>query len=220
VIPPEANAGFVAAMEDVLEVYRRPHDPARPLVCLDESSKQLIIETRTPVPAAPGRPARIDYEYTRNGVANLFMIFAPLEGFRHVEVTDRRTAVDYARILKDISDERFPNAEKIVLVQDNLNTHNPAALYEAFPPAEARRLVERFEWHYTPKHGSWLDLAESELAVLATQCLDRRIPDKPTLEREIQAWTTARNQTKAKAAWRFTTQDARVKLARLYPQFG
>ncbi len=218
-IPPEANASFVAAMEDVLEVYMRPHDPARPLVCLDESSKQLIIETRKPVAAAPGRPARIDYEYTRNGVANLFMIFAPLEGFRHVEVTERRTAVDYARILEDVSDERFPNAEKIVLVQDNLNTHNPAALYEAFPPEQARRLVERFEWHYTPKHGSWLDLAESELAVLAAQCLDRRIPDRQTLEREIQAWTTARNQTKAKATWRFTTQDARIKLARLYPQF-
>ena len=215
-IPPEANAGFVAAMEDVLEVYTRPHDPARPLVCLDESSKQLIIETRTPVATAPGCPARVDYEYARNGVANLFMIFAPLEGWRHVEVTDRRTAVDYARILKDISDERFPNAEKIVLVQDNLNTHNPAALYEAFPPEQARRLVERFEWHYTPKHGSWLDLAESELAVLATQCLDRRIPDRPT---QVRAWTTARNQTKAKATWRFTTQDARVKLARLYPQF-
>jgi len=153
VIPPEANAGFVAAMEDGLEVYTRPHDPARPLVCLDESSKQLIMETRTPVATAPGCPARVDYEYARNGVANLFMIFAPLEGWRHVEVTDRRTAVDYARILKDISDERFPNAEKIVLVQDNLNTHNPAALYEAFPPEQARRLVERFEWHYTPKHG-------------------------------------------------------------------
>jgi len=219
VIPPEANAGFVAAMEDVLEVYTRPHNPARPLVCLDESSKQLIIETRTPVATAPGCPARVDYEYARNGVANLFMIFAPLEGWRHVEVTDRRTAVDYARILKDISDERFPNAEKIVLVQDNLNTHNPAALYEAFPPEQARRLVERFEWHYTPKHGSWLDLAESELAVLATQCLDRRIPDRPTIEREVRAWTTARNQTKAKATWRFTTQDARGKLARLYPQF-
>ncbi len=218
-IPPEANAGFVAAMEDGLEVYTRPHDPARPLVCLDESSKQLILETRTPVATAPGCPARVDYEYARNGVANLFMIFAPLEGWRHVEVTDRRTAVDYARILKDISDERFPNAEKIVLVQDNLNTHNPAALYEAFPPEQARRLVERFEWHYTPKHGSWLDLAESELAVLATQCLDRRIPDRLTLEREVRAWTTARNQPKAKATWRFTTQDARVKLARHYPQF-
>ena len=141
----------------------------------------------TPVPTAPGCPARVDYEYARNGVANLFMIFAPLEGWRHVEVTDRRTTVDYARILKDISDERFPNAEKIVLVQDNLNTHNPAALYEAFPPEQARRLVERFEWHYTPKHGSWLDLAESELAVLATQCLDRRIPDRPTLKREVRA---------------------------------
>ena len=152
-------------MEDVLEVYQRPHDPECPLVCLDETSKQLIAETRVPIPAKPGHPARHDYEYERNGTANLFMMFAPLEGWRHVEVTDRHTAVDYAHVLKDLSDTHFPKAKKIVLVQDNLNTHKPASLYEAFPAAEARRLVERFEWHYTPKHGSWLDMAESELSV-------------------------------------------------------
>ena len=159
-IPPDANAAFVATMEDVLEVYQRPHDPQRPLVCLDETSKQLIIETRAPIPAKPGQPARHDYEYERNGVANLFMVFAPLEGWRHVKVTDRHTAIDYAHVLRDLSDTHFPDAAKIVLLQDNLNTHKPASLYEAFPAPEARRLVERFEWHYTPKHGSWLDLAD------------------------------------------------------------
>ena len=153
-------------MEDVLAVYTRPRDPDRPLVCLDETSKQLIAETRVPIPMKRGRPARIDYEYERNGTANLFMLFAPLEGWRHVEVTDHRGAVDYAHVLKELADTRFSHAKTIVLVQDNLNIHAKASLYEAFPPAEARRLAERFEWHYTPKHGSWLDLAESELAVL------------------------------------------------------
>lgn len=204
-------------MEDVLEVYQRPRDPECPVVCLDETSKQLIAETRLPIPAKPGQPARYDYEYERNGTANLFMIFAPLEGWRHVEVTDRHTAKDYARILKDIADTHFPNAKKIVLVQDNLNTHKPASLYEAFPAAEARRLVERFEWHYTPKHGSWLDMAESELSVLTGQCLDRRIPDKPTLVEEVAAWEHTRNTKHVKADWQFTTADARVKLKRLYP---
>ena len=161
-IPPDASAGFVAAMEDVLETYQRPRDPDRPLVCLDETSKQLIAETRAPIPPKPGRPARHDYEYERNGVANLFMIFAALEGWRHVEVTDRHAAADYAKILKDLSDVRFPAAAKIALVQDNLSTHTPASLYAAFPAPEARRLANRFEWHYTPKHGSWLDMAESE----------------------------------------------------------
>ena len=156
-------------MEDVLEVYHRPHDPDCPVICLDEASKQLIAETRTPIAATPGHPVRYDYEYRRNGTANLFMMFAPLEGWRHVEVTDRHTAVDYARILKDLSDTHFPEATKIVLVQDNLNTHRPASLYEAFPAQEARRLNERFEWRYTPKHGSWLDMAESELSVLSSQ---------------------------------------------------
>jgi DDE superfamily endonuclease len=219
VIAPEASAAFVANMEDVLEVYQRPHDPLRPVVCLDETSKQMIIETRTPIAAKPGRKARHDYEYERNGVANLFMMFAALEGWRHVKVTDRHTAIDYAHVLKDLSDTHFPNATKIVLVQDNLNTHKPASLYEAFPAAEARRLMQRFEWHYTPKHGSWLDMAESELAVLSTQCLDRRIPNKDTLIREVAAWQNIRNKRHVKANWQFTTNDARVKLKSLYPQF-
>ena len=219
VIPPDANAAFVATMEDVLEVYQRPHDPQRPLVCLDETSKQLIIETRAPIPAKPGQPARHDYEYERNGVANLFMVFAPLEGWRHVKVTDRHTAIDYAHVLRDLSDTHFPDTAKIVLVQDNLNIHKPASLYEAFPAPEARRLVERFEWHYTPKHGSWLDLAESELGVLASQCLDRRIADKQILAHEVTAWQDHRNKHHAKADWQFTTANARVKLKRLYPQF-
>jgi hypothetical protein len=206
-------------MEDVLDVYTQPHDPETPLVCLDETSKQLVAETRTPMPMKEGRPERVDYEYERNGTANLFMLFAPLEGWRHVEVTDHRTAVDYAQILKDLSDVHFPHAKKIVLVQDNLNTHTKASLYEAFPPAEARRLAERFDWHYTPKHGSWLNMAESELGVLASQCLDRRIPDKDILAKEVAAWQDERNTNHTKANWRFTTADARIKLKHLYPQF-
>jgi len=217
VIPPDANAAFVAAMEDVIEVYHRPHDPDRPVVCVDETSKQLIIETRMPIPAKPGKPRRTDYEYKRNGTANLFMMFAPLEGWRHVKVTDRRTALDYAQMLKELSDTHFPQAKKIVLVQDNLNTHKPASLYEAFPAKEARRITERFEWHYTPKHGSWLDMAECELSVLASQCLARRIPDKDTLTKEVAAWQKLRNAKHAKADWHFTTADARIKLKRLYP---
>jgi len=217
VIPPKANAAFVAAMEDVLEVYTRPHNPGRPLVCLDETSKQLVAETRTPIPMQPGRPARYDYEYERNGAASLFMLSAPIEGWRHVKVTERRTAIDYAHVLKELSDVHFTKAEKIVLMQDNLNTHTPASLYEAFPPEEARRLVERFEWHYTPKHGSWLNMAESELAVLSGQCLDRRIPNRSALEREVAAWLDRRNTYNAKADWRFTAADARIKLKTLYP---
>jgi hypothetical protein len=204
-------------MEDVLEVYTRPRDSGRPLVCLDETSKQLLAETRVPIPMKPGRPARFDYEYERNGTANLFMLFAPLEGWRHVKVTDRHTAVDYAHVLKELADIRFPDAESIVLVQDNLNIHNKASLYEAFPAAEARRLVERFEWHYTPKHGSWLNLAESELGVLSSQCLDRRIPNKSVLIDEIAAWEHDRNAYNTKADWQFTTSNARIKLKHLYP---
>ncbi len=165
----------------------------------------------------PGRPARCDYEYERNGVANLFMMFAPLEGWRHVKVTDRHTAVDYAHVLKDLADIHFSDARTIVLVQDNLNIHTKASLYQAFPAAEARRLVERFEWRYTPKHGSWLNLAESELGVLSSQCLDRRIPDKQVLTDEVAAWEHDRNAIHAKANWRFTTPDARIKLKHLYP---
>ena len=218
-IAPKANAAFVANMEDVLEVYQRPHNQKRPLVCLDETSKQLIAETRVPIPMKPGQTARHDHEYERNGVANLFMMFAPLEGWRHVKVTDRHAAVDYAQALKDLSDTHFPGAEKIVLVQDNLSTHTTASLFAAFPAAEARRLAERFEWHYTPKHGSWLDMAESELGILSTQCLDRRIPDKTKLIEEVTAWQENRNKHHAKADWQFTTADARVKLKTLYPSF-
>lgn len=206
-------------MEDVLDVYHRPCDTDRPLVCLDETSKQLIAETRQPIPAKGDRPERIDYEYRRNGTVSLFMLFAPLEGWRHVEVSERRTAKDYARVLKDLADTHFPNAGKIVLVQDNLNTHRPASLYEAFPPAEARRLVGRFEWHYTPKHGSWLNMAESELGVLSLQCLDRRIENVDKLKHKITAWEKNRNRDYTKADWQFTTADARIKLKRLYPQF-
>lgn len=204
-------------MEDVLEVYKRTRDPKKPVVCLDEASKQLLADTRKPVPMKKGHPVRTDYEYERNGTANVFMVFAPLEGRRHLRVTDRRTAVDYAHMLKHIADNLFADADTIVLVQDNLNTHKPASLYEALPPEEARRLVERFEWHYTPKHGSWLNMAESELGVLARQCLDRRIPDQQTLAREISAWQIHRNNHHATADWQFTTSDARVKLKRLYP---
>ena len=206
-------------MEDILAVYKRPRDKDYPLVCLDEASKQLLVETRPAIAMKPGLCARRDYEYERNGAANLFMLFAPLEGWRHVTVTDRRTAIDYAYMLEDLSDRHLPDAKKIVLVQDNLRTHKPASLYEAFPADKARRLVERFEWHYTPKHGSWLNMAESELAALSSQCLDRRIADKQTLIEEVAAWRQDRNANHAKANWQFTTEDARVKLRHLYPTF-
>jgi len=206
-------------MEDILEVYRRPDDPKRPLVCIDEASKQQVQETREPLPRQVGKPKRYDYEYDRHGVSNLLMIFAPLEGWRRVKVTDRRTSVDFANCLKDIVDVHFPEAEQIVWVSDNLNTHKPAALYEAFAPEEARRMSEKLEWHYTPKHGSWLDMAEIELSVLQRQCLDRRIPDQETLKREVEAWEHERNQCAVKANWRFTTEDARIKLKKLYPSF-
>jgi hypothetical protein len=217
VIPPQANAEFVCAMEDVLEVYTRPYDPQRPQVCLDETSKQLVAETRKPMPATLGHPARVDYEYERKGTANLFMVFEPLAGQRRVKVTERRTAVDFAHLIQELVDEQYPHAEKIVLVMDNLNTHKPASLYEAFPPTEARRLLERLEIHHTPKHGSWLDMAETELSVLARQCLDRRIPDATTLTQEIAAWERHRNEAKCRVDWRFTTEDARIQLKRLYP---
>jgi transposase len=217
VLPPKANAGFVAAMEDVLEVYARPYDPKRPQVCFDEGGKQLIGEVRPPLPMRPGTPRREDYEYERNGTANLFMVFEPLAGVRRVEVTQRRTNQDFARMIRRLVEEWYPQAEKIVLVLDNLSTHTPAALYEAFEPAEARRLVEKLEWHYTPKHGSWLNVAEMELSVLARQCLDRRIPDEETLRREVAAWEQQRNAAVVKVDWQFTTEDARIKLKRLYP---
>jgi hypothetical protein len=217
VIPPKANAEFVCAMEDVLEVYTRPYDPLRPQVCLDECSKQLVAETRSPLPAGPGQAERFDYEYERCGTANLFMLFEPLAGKRHVEVTERRTAVDFAHVVRDLADVHYPDAEKIVLVMDNLNTHKPASLYQAFAPEEARRLTERLEIHYTPKHGSWLDMAEIELSALATQCLDRRIADAETLASEVAAWQVRRNADGCTVDWRFKTEDARIKLKRLYP---
>ncbi len=216
-IPPEANAEFVCAMEDILDVYARPYDPLRPQVCLDECSKQLVAETRRPLPAEPGQVERYDYEYERCGTANLFMLFEPLAGFRHVKATGRRTAVDFAEVIRDLVDVHYPRAEKIVLTMDNLNTHRLASLYQAFPPEEARRLAGRLEIHHTPKHGSWLNMAEIELSALASQCLDRRIADAETLAREVAAWQEARNAAGNTVDWRFTTADARIKLKRLYP---
>jgi hypothetical protein len=204
-------------MEDVLEVYQRPYDPQRPQVCLDEASKQLVAQTRTPLEAEPGQPLREDYEYERCGTANLFMLFEPLAGRRHVKVTDRRTAADFAGVLKDLVDVPYPEAEVIVLVMDNLNTHKVVSLYEAFEPAEARRLLEKLEIHYTPKHGSWLNMAETELSVLSRQCLDRRIADQGVLVYEVALWQDQRNEAVCKMHWQFTTADARVKLQRLYP---
>ncbi len=204
-------------MEEVLAVYTRPHDPTRPVVCLDETSKQLVSETRTPLPAEPGQPERVDYEYARQGTANLFMAVEPLTGQRYVTVTDRRTAVDFAQVVKALLEVHYPHAEKVVLVLDNLNTHKPAALYQAFEPAVAWRLLERLEIHHTPKHGSWLNMAEIELSVLSQQCLNRRIPDTATLTREVAAWQQARNADPRPVNWRFTTADARIKLKRLYP---
>ena len=206
-------------MEHVLAVYARPFDVKRPLVCLDETTKQMVKETRAPLPAAPGRVACIDYEYERNGVATLFMLCAPLHGWRHVCVGETKTRVDYAQCLRALAEDHFPRAEKIVLVQDNLNTHAPASLYHAFAPEKARALIERFEFHYTPKHASWLNLAECELSALSRQCLQRRIPDQASLSREIRAWEQQRNQSTTKLHWRFNTADARIKLNRLYPSF-
>jgi hypothetical protein len=205
-------------MEDILAVYHRPYDEGRPLVCIDEVPVQLVGETRVPLPPAPGRPQRYDYEYARNGTANLFMVFEPLLGWRSVEVTQRRTAVDFARLLAWLAEEAHPEAEALVLVVDNLNTHHPGCLYEAFEPQRARRIAERLEWHYTPKHGSWLNMAEIELAALAKQCLgDRRIGSEEELRAEVGAWEEARNRDMVEARWQFTTAKARIKLHRLYP---
>jgi hypothetical protein len=206
-------------MEDVLDLYHQPYDPLRPVVCFDESNKQLISETRTPLPMQAGQPQRYDYEYERQGTCNLFMFFEPLTAWRQVQVTEQHTMIDYAHCLKYLVDERYPQAEVIRLVQDNLNTHKPAALYEAFSPQEARRILHRLEFHYTPKHGSWLNMAEIELSVLNRQCLDRRLADKTILITEVTAWNSDRNQRAASVNWHFTTDDAPIKLKRLYPSF-
>ena len=216
-IPPQANAAFVCAMEDILEIYKRSYDPDKPLVCMDEITKQLTIETRQSIPMECGRPARVDYEYERNGVCNLFMFYEPFAGQRYVRVTERRTKMDWAFQIKYLLDTHYPHIQKVVLIMDNLNTHSGASLYEAFPPPEARRLLDRLEIHYTPKHGSWLNIAEIELRVLAGQCLNRRIPDKNTLINQVIQWQNRRNHLETKVDWRFTTDDARIKLKRLYP---
>lgn len=204
-------------MEDVLDVYCQPYDPKRPQVCLDEASKELHSTPRGALPLEPGQPRREDYEYERHGVCNLFLALEPLTGRRTVRVTDRRTAQDFAEQLRALVDEDYPDAERIVLVLDNLNTHGPACLYERFAPAEARRIASKLEWHYTPEHGSWLNVAECELSVLGKQCLDQRIADKATLVREVQAWQARRNAARGTIEWRFTTAEARIKLKRLYP---
>lgn len=204
-------------MEEVLQLYTTPEQEQYPLVCFDEASKQLVKETRIPIPAEPGTPERYDFEYERNGTANLFMCFAPLKAWRQVTVTDTRTAIDYAHQMKFLVDEVFPDAVAVRVVQDNLNTHVKASLYKAFSPKEARRILNRLEFYYTPKHGSWLNMAELELSVLARQCLERRIPDKEALTLEVEAWTRSRNAQASPVDWRFTTQDARIKLKRLYP---
>jgi transposase len=204
-------------MEDTLDVYKRPYDETHPLICMDESSKQHIKDTRQPIPAKPGAVARYDTEYERNGVSNIFMFFEPLQGKRYVEVTDQRTAVDWAYQIRDLVDVHYPHAERITLVMDNLNTHSGASLYKAFEPKEARRILEKLEIHYTPKHGSWLNMAEIELSILSRQCMDRRIPDQETLKEEIAAWQEKRNAIARPMEWRFTTEDARIKLKKLYP---
>jgi len=204
-------------MEDILTLYKRPYDPDFPLICMDETSKQLTKETRRGLGAKPGSPERYDYEYERNGVRNLFMFYEPFGGWRHVSVTARRTKIDWAHQIKVLLCDHYPNARKVILVMDNLNTHTGASLYEAFPPDEARSLYERLEIHYTPKHGSWLNIAEIELRVLTGQCLDRRIPDADTLMQEVSQWELQRNAVGAKVDWHFTTTDARIKLKRLYP---
>jgi hypothetical protein len=218
-LPEGPSAEFVAAMEDVLEVYHRPYDPQRPVVCLDECSKQLIGEVRTPLPPQPGRIAKYDSEYERRGTANLFMAVEPLAGKRKVCVTDRRTRVDWARFIRLLLTAVYPEAAVVVLVMDNLNTHGVASLYEAFAPEVARALAARLEIHYTPKHGSWLNMAETELSVLSRQCLDRRIASQEILVREVAAWEHRRDEYSVRIDWRFTTADARIKLKRLYPSF-
>jgi transposase len=216
VIPPEGNGDFVAAMEHVLDVYKRPYDPKRPVVCMDETPRQLIKETRTPIPAAAGRLERYDYEYERCGVFTVFMANEPLAGKRMTKVSERKTKSDWAAFIRRLEGE-YPHAEKIALVMDNLSTHKAGSLYEAFSPEEAKRIMDRFEFVYTPKHGSWLNMAEIELNVMISQCLNRRMDSLAQVEKAVSAWQRRRDNLKAKVNWHFTTEDARVKLHRLYP---
>lgn len=216
-MPKEGDAEFACAMEDVLEVYKRPYDSDRPLVCLDEATKQLVADVTPPQAMQRGRPARQDYEYERRGTANLFMIVEPLAGWRHVKVTTRRTNEDFALLLRDLSDVHYRQSQRIVVVMDNLNTHKLSVLYQVFPPQEARRLYERFEIHHTPKHASWMNIAECELSVLGRQCLGQRIEDQMLLDEEVTAWEEERNGQEVRVDWQFTTSDARIKLKRLYP---
>ena len=217
VIPPESDGDFVANMEQVLDVYKRPYDEKKPVVCMDESPKQLIGETRTGSPIEPGKEKRVDYEYSRNGTCNIFMVNEPLAGKRRVKITKTKTKLDWAELIKEIADDDYPKADKITLVMDNLNTHKPGSLYERFKPAEAKRILDRFEFVYTPKHGSWLNMSEIELHVLNSQCLNRRIGDMDTIISESTAWVNYRNNKTAKINWQFTTKDSRIKLKRLYP---
>jgi len=219
-IAPKQNAEFVARMEDVLSVYLRAYDPKRPVVCIDESSKQQIQEVIESLPIKPGEPVKFDSEYERNGVSNLFMIFEPLRGWRHVKVTDTRTAIDFAYCLEDLVDVHYPEADKIVLVMDNLNTHAESSLYKTFPPEKAFRIAQKLEIHYTPKHGSWLNMAEIEFSALSRQCLNRRISDQGKLMKEVEVWETSRNRSSVKCKWQFTTEKARIKLHKLYPIIG
>jgi len=216
-IPSVKNAEFVCKMEDVLDVYKRPYDVKRPVVCMDESNKQLIKETRIPIPASRGQSERYDTEYERNGVCNIFLHFEPLKGKRKIKITDYRKKVDWAYFIKELVDEHYRDAEKIILVMDNLNIHSGTSLYETFLPAEAKRILDKLEIHYTPVHGSWLNIAEIELSHLSRQCLDRRIPDKETFVREVSAWNKQRDKESATVNWQFTTADARIKLKKLYP---
>ncbi len=217
-IPPKCNAEFVCAMENVLAVYTRPYDESRPVVCFDEKSKQLVEEVCKPIPAAAGRAECHDYEYVRNGTANLFLLVEPLHGWRQVDVTTRRTKLDFAKQMKELVDVHSPDATKITLVMDNLNTHRLSCLYEAFAPTEARRLIEKIEVVHTPKHGSWLNMAECELSVLEKQCLGERVADETALRARIQLWNSDRNRRSKNIDWQFQTADARIKLRRLYPQ--
>ncbi len=217
-IPPKQNGSFVANMEMILDVYKRPYDARYPVVCMDESPKQLIAETKTPIPASPGQPYRCDYEYERCGVCNIFMACEPLAGKRMVKITERRTKRDWAEFIEEIADS-YNEAEKITLVMDNLNTHKPGSLYETFDPNKAKELWDRFEFVYTPKHGSWLNMAEIELNVLNGQCLGCRIDNIEEVKREVSAWQEHRNNKEAKVNWQFSTEDARIKLSRLYPTF-